>query len=761
MGAMVDNVVQLRKGFFDSFTNFLAGFGTWKDKSQHQHWTLNVLDQGQLESAFRSDWVARKIVQLPAFDAARAWRSWEATQKQVEALEEAERHFGYQLKLNKALEKARLYGGAAIIMGVNQGKFHEELNLDKVGRDDLKFIHVVGRYMMQAGPLVRDILSPYFGEPSYYMRSNIVTPPSPGNVKIETHPLSGAMAGDVLYIHPSRVVQLVGHEYPDMEMAPDAWGDSVLQTVQEALKDAGMVTSSIATMISEAKLDVVKIPGLLNMLSTETGSATLTARFSHANVTKSVINALLIDKDEEWTRAELGLENVDKVLQMYLFICCGAADIPATRLLGREPAGQNATGEGDTRNYYDKLSSEQTVNYTPALSRLDEVLIRHTLGKRDPSIKYDWNPLWQLSGTEQSEVTLKKAQAFKIDAESGLIKSDALARGRVAQLVEDGVYPGMSAEDDEALDLELLAKERENELNPPQPPGFPPSGGGGPSGASPSPEPSGTPPPAKGGMNRPPGKQTKDFDPSQARDPDGKWSGSGTENGHGPWTEEQHAHVTNAIRSFAEKAHVHSGEVEQALRDPSIKSALKSVNYRVDQVHAGMQALAKAIHVDGLMGKIGKAIDGGADKLDEFIAGDPLLKRVTSDMLGAAHLAMWAVHVGHGEVEEEFPSKRMHEAFVEQKATVKDFIHELHGMEIAGTITRVSMGLGVIELAKDAAFIVASFIYGGLKKHAPSLDNPQIRKVVLGARRMINDIAHIATLADALPRRAQRRSTAA
>jgi uncharacterized protein len=168
------------------------------------------------------------------------------------------------------------------------------------------------------------------------------------------------------------VVRLIGHEYPDMERAPDAWGDSVLQPIQDALKDAGMVTSSVATMISEAKIDTVKIPGLLNMMGTEKGTEILTRRFSHANVTKSVINALLIDKDEEWTRQELSMANVDKILQMYLLICCGAADIPATRLLGREPSGQNATGEGDTRNYYDRLSSEQVVKYTPALSRLDE-----------------------------------------------------------------------------------------------------------------------------------------------------------------------------------------------------------------------------------------------------------------------------------------------------------------------------------------------------------------------------------------------------
>jgi len=75
----------------------------------------------------------------------------------------------------------------------------------------------------------------------------------------------GYSPGEMIFIHPSRVVRLIGHEYPDMESAPDAWGDSVLQPVADALRDAGLVTSSVASMIAEAKVDIVHIPGLLNI----------------------------------------------------------------------------------------------------------------------------------------------------------------------------------------------------------------------------------------------------------------------------------------------------------------------------------------------------------------------------------------------------------------------------------------------------------------------------------------------------------------
>jgi uncharacterized protein len=233
---------------------------------------------------------------------------------------------------------------------------------------------------------------------------------------------------------------LIGLDYPNMEQAPDQWGDSVLQPVADAIFASGLVSSSIASMISEAKLDVIKIPGLMEMLSTDAGTAKVFKRFSEANVAKSTINATLLDKEEEWERITLRLNGVDRVLGMYLMICAGAADIPSTRFLSREPAGQNATGESDIRNYYDRISSDQEVRQTPALSRLDEVLIRHALGDRPDEIHYTWNPLWQMSETEKAEIGLKKAQAHKIDVDNMLLNPDALRVGRENQLIEDGFY---------------------------------------------------------------------------------------------------------------------------------------------------------------------------------------------------------------------------------------------------------------------------------------------------------------------------------
>ncbi len=46
--------------WFDSFRNFLASFGTEKDKSRHQLPYFKLLDPKELHDLYRSDWMSRR-----------------------------------------------------------------------------------------------------------------------------------------------------------------------------------------------------------------------------------------------------------------------------------------------------------------------------------------------------------------------------------------------------------------------------------------------------------------------------------------------------------------------------------------------------------------------------------------------------------------------------------------------------------------------------------------------------------------------------
>jgi hypothetical protein len=122
------------------------------------------------------------------------------------------------------------------------------------------------------------------------------------------------------------------------------------------VRATGLVQQSIAVMVNDAKMDVIKIPEFSKHMATDGYAAELLTRFTLANQAKSTVNSLVLDKEEEWERITTTFAGLPEIMQMYLLIASGAADIPATRLLGQSPKGLNATGENDIRNYYDHVS---------------------------------------------------------------------------------------------------------------------------------------------------------------------------------------------------------------------------------------------------------------------------------------------------------------------------------------------------------------------------------------------------------------------
>ncbi|WP_022697913.1 anti-CBASS protein Acb1 family protein [Euryhalocaulis caribicus] len=408
---------------FDTLKNLVAGLFTGKDKSAADRWHFEELDRAALDAAYRGDWIARKIVDAPALDMTRQWRTWRGSKEQVEAMKALEDDFNLQLKVYQAITKARLYGGAALVMGVEQGAPEEALRPDSIKRGALKYIHVMSRWEISAGTRIADIESPWYGEPEEY---TITT-----------------RAGATQRVHPSRVVRLSGAELPDPNYAPHGWGDSILQSVNDAVHNAALASQGIASLIHEAKVDVIRVPDLMEHLTSEESTNRLTERFTLAATMKSINNTLLLDKEEEWERKQISFSQMPELISTYMQIAAGAADIPATRLLGQAPKGMNATGESDLRNYYDRLKGEQELTVGPAMERLDEVMIRSALGSRPAEVGYEWVSLWQLPEKEQAEIGKLRAETTEKYANTGLIPSQALSKGVVSQLVESGEYPGL------------------------------------------------------------------------------------------------------------------------------------------------------------------------------------------------------------------------------------------------------------------------------------------------------------------------------
>jgi phage-related protein (TIGR01555 family) len=430
--------------FLDTLANLVSGLGTSKDKRFHDQFTFAPHNRGELDAAYRGDWLSRKIVDIPPHDMTREWRDWKADKADISKIETEEKRLGLRHKVRDTLLYARMYGGAAVMIGFGDND-PAKPSPSNIGRAGIKYIHAVNRYEVTPGKVITDVMSPWFGEPEYWQ----VHSESMGAVQV----------------HPSRVVAFQGARRLDRDVNAEWWGDSVLEAVYDAVHHAALSNAGIAGLIHEAKLDVIKIPNLSQNLSTQDYSDRLVKRFTLANQMKSLVNALVIDSEEEWDQKQLSFANLPETMREFLNVVSGAADIPATRLLGQSPGGLNATGDSDLRNYYDRIGGDQNVDLTPAMARLDDAMIASALGTRPDGVWYEWASLWQMSDKEEAETAKAKAETTAIYQKTNLVPVDALAKGVQNQIIEDGTYPGLEdalAESKVALEIPPVEEEEDD-----------------------------------------------------------------------------------------------------------------------------------------------------------------------------------------------------------------------------------------------------------------------------------------------------------
>src|SRR5579859_265480 len=240
----------------------------------------------------------------------------------------------------------------------------------------------MNRYELNAGSRIFDVESEWYTRPEYYM----VATPTQGVDNRYPGQISGTAR-----MHPSRVIEFVGNELPDWRLAPlgGNWGDSVLQTLDETLKDFGLTLGGIANMVNDAKLDIFKIPGFSKNISDSKYAERLLTRFSTANAMKSNTNALIMDGEEEHNRIQTTFAGLPQVLQVLLPIVSAAGGIPVSRMMGQAPgkglSQATSGGESDLYNYYDGIASKQKTEYSPAMTPLDQVIIRSATGSYDPA----------------------------------------------------------------------------------------------------------------------------------------------------------------------------------------------------------------------------------------------------------------------------------------------------------------------------------------------------------------------------------------
>ncbi len=316
----------------DGLVSLASRMGTERDKAASVFYTQPILTDEQIIAAYRGSWLPRKIVDIPALDSCRKWRNWQAASDQIGLIEADERRLNLRGKVLEAATKARLFGGAGLFIGTEDADPALPLEVEGVGKGGLQHLTVLTRRQLASGDIEGNPGSEWYGKPKFYT-------------------LTGA-SGMQVTIHPSRLVVFKGAMTPNEEfggMGSQAWGESVLTATFDAIKNADSTAANIASLVFEAKIDIIKVPQFSANIGNQAYEDAVLRRYALANTIKGVNGTLILDAEEEYDSKSAPLAGLTDILMAFLQIVAGAADIPVTRLLGQSPAGMNATGTADMK----------------------------------------------------------------------------------------------------------------------------------------------------------------------------------------------------------------------------------------------------------------------------------------------------------------------------------------------------------------------------------------------------------------------------
>lgn len=413
----------------DTLTSLIGGLGDpARDKLAGASYAHTVLSDETLRTVYASSWMIRKAVNIPAQDATRKWRTWQGETADTAAMTKTEQAFGLRRKVRAAKILARQYGGAAIVIGDGADDTTQPLDVEKMQRGGLKYLSVMPRREIRAGELTRDVGSEYFGMPEKYSYSNGTS--------------------QVIDFHPSRLAIFEGAECVDPWQqygVNRGWGDSIITAIYEAMKQGDSALANVASLVFEANVDVISIPDLMQMANDPDYEQKFLKRTTLAAAAKGINRTLILDALEKYERKSANFSGLDKVIDQFLRVCAGAADIPMTRFMSQSPAGLSATGDGDMRNYYDMVQTIQTTELTPSLLTLDRALQRTTFGAEPEGMTHAWAPLEQMSEKDQAEIGAKHAETASKLIMSGVYDAEEMEQALTPVLTEIGVYPNMSA----------------------------------------------------------------------------------------------------------------------------------------------------------------------------------------------------------------------------------------------------------------------------------------------------------------------------
>ena len=403
----------------DGYSNMLNKYGTTQDNSTaYQYNAEPFADDMELTRLYEGNGLFTKIIDRPSEEAVKHGLDIDFGDKDIsEYVDERLDDLDFEDKFATAEKWARLYGGAIIVMLVDDGRGLDD-PLDFRNARSIEELMVFERAVVQPDYTALynfNFIDPGrrhapFGEPEYYM-------------VFSTY--------GYFRVHRSRCLVFRNGRLP--EQTSNAlyrfWGVPEYVRIKRALRECITSHEDGVKLLERSVQAIYKMKNLSNLLSTEDGENKAIQRLQVIDMARGILNSIAIDVDgEDYDFKTLQMSGVKDVIDATCNMLSAVTNIPHTILFGRSPSGMNSTGESDMENYYNMVENIQKQNMKKNARIVIELVLKQ--GKLDgsisdaPKFKMKFAALWSMSETEQADVDNKNANTDLIKAQTAHLYMD-------------------------------------------------------------------------------------------------------------------------------------------------------------------------------------------------------------------------------------------------------------------------------------------------------------------------------------------------
>lgn len=421
----------------DAFSNplFRLGYGSQSPLEATEYPLTRMTDNyALLNSLYRDNWVVQNVVGIIPDDMTKKWfaPAGAVGPEHLKELDRVQRVTALRERVNEGLRWGRLYGGAAglIMIRGQEGMLGQPLELESIYPGTFQGLYILDRWqgVVPGMELVFEGGEPV---PAYYS-------------------ITDARGNTVAKVHHSRLVRFTGRDLPFLERVAELyWGESEVEALYNDVVKHDNVAANMAALTFRANVDTMEVQNLDQLFSVTSGEQQ--RRFWNVmqaqSVMKSNFGMQLVNRGDQIKNTQYTFTGLQEVYDSMCLDLSGASRIPVTKLFGRSPAGMNATGESDLRNYYDYVDTLRGAKLRPILEKLLPVLAMSAWGAVPDGLDITFPPLWTPTAAEVAEIALKKAQAIRDTFQAGLFRADTAQRELKKLADETGMFDSISEEE--------------------------------------------------------------------------------------------------------------------------------------------------------------------------------------------------------------------------------------------------------------------------------------------------------------------------